>query len=262
MERRRDDPLAPDARWKRRPSRWRPRTCARSGDVKPGSRWALGGSGAVVAGAGLASGWLAAVIAACALAQLGTPLFVLDGGRHRARVVARRQPGQPPRAARARRAVRRLSGARHDSALHVARLPARRVEGAAAARRGLAQAPRVDAGRPRARLPRRLGLLHHAHRRQRRHHRRHRRAAAARRFVSRAGRTASRSASSPPAARSACSSLRHFRFSSTRSWPASTSSSPSARGCCPACWCSSFSERGPRSPGRRRSIPREPFVAS
>ena len=46
--------------------------------MKPGSRWALGGSGAVVAGAGLASGWLGAVIAA--LAAAGTPLFVLMAG--------------------------------------------------------------------------------------------------------------------------------------------------------------------------------------
>lgn len=46
--------------------------------MKPGSRWALGGSGAVVAGAGLASGWLGALIAA--LAAAGTPLFVLMAG--------------------------------------------------------------------------------------------------------------------------------------------------------------------------------------
>ncbi len=42
------------------------------------SRWALGGSGAVVAGAGVATGWLGALLSALAL--LGTPLFVLMAG--------------------------------------------------------------------------------------------------------------------------------------------------------------------------------------
>jgi C4-dicarboxylate transporter, DctM subunit len=42
------------------------------------SRWSIVGSGAVVAGAGLASGWLGALIAF--LAAAGTPLFVLMAG--------------------------------------------------------------------------------------------------------------------------------------------------------------------------------------
>lgn len=42
------------------------------------SRWALGGSGAVVAGAGLTTGWLGGALSALAL--LGTPLFVLMAG--------------------------------------------------------------------------------------------------------------------------------------------------------------------------------------
>lgn len=42
------------------------------------SRWALGGSGAVVVGAGVTSGWLGAALSALAL--LGTPLFVLMAG--------------------------------------------------------------------------------------------------------------------------------------------------------------------------------------
>ncbi|MBL8939439.1 MAG: TRAP transporter large permease [Archangium sp.] len=42
------------------------------------SRWALGGSGAVVIGAGVTTGWLGAALSALAL--LGTPLFVLMAG--------------------------------------------------------------------------------------------------------------------------------------------------------------------------------------